>query len=232
MCGRQAAGRHRRIVGKKKIHTRYNLKDGKRVPGATTIGGIMDKPAMLPAAVKLTRAGMDYKKVWEEKADIGTLTHSMILAHLKQIELDLSDYTPNQVSVAENCFLSYLEWERVTYKDKPMYAIRIEEPMVSEEDGFGGTPDIITEEDSKLILTDFKTGTGIYEEHYIQMAAYDRLCEVNGYDIDKYRILHIPREESESYTEIWTGDLSLYWEIFECCFTIYQTRKLIKRGKK
>ena len=83
-------------MGKKKIHTRYNLKDGTRVPGATTIGGILDKFGLVPAAVKLTRAGMDYKKVWEEKAEIGTLTHSMILAHLKKTELDTLDYTPNQ----------------------------------------------------------------------------------------------------------------------------------------
>ena len=64
---------------KDRAHITYRLKNGKRVPGASTVAKIGDDPsALMYWAWDLGKQGIDYKKAREQAADIGTLAHFLI----------------------------------------------------------------------------------------------------------------------------------------------------------
>jgi hypothetical protein len=63
---------------KTKAHIIYKLADDSRVPGCTTICGILDKPALLEWANRIGLQGIEMRRYVDDKADIGTLAHDMI----------------------------------------------------------------------------------------------------------------------------------------------------------
>jgi len=214
-------------MSKDKIHQIYKNKAGESLPGVTTITGMFDKPGLAPAAVKLTKQGFDYKAVWDNLRDIGTLVHRMIMCHIKDNTLVNDDFTSGQIDKAENCFLKYLEWER-QHKIDP---ILVEEPMVSELYGYGGTLDYFGEVDGKLAIVEYKSGKGIYDNYWYQVAAYDQLIkEVSGVsDIHGYRILNIGRDETENFIEEQRTNLAREFNIFLSALNIYKLKKEARR---
>lgn len=180
---------------KSKVHIRYRDERGP-VPGTTTITGQLAKPALVHWAWNLGTRGIDYKKYTDDKADIGTLAHAMVLAHLVGTDPCLKDYSQAQIDQAENCLLSYYEWE----KGREIEIIVAEEPMVSEAYRYGGTPDIVAMVDGVPTLIDLKTGKGIYDEYALQLAAYEQLVEeAVGKTLDSRLILRIGRDEDEGF---------------------------------
>jgi len=216
-------------MAKDGAHIRYKKKDGTIVPGVTTVLGVLAKPALIHWAWKLGTEGKDYRKVRDDKADIGTGTHYMILCHLRGAEPDLSDYTKNQIDAMENAMLSFLEWE----KQHPHTPVMVETPLVDEEYEYGGTPDLVTQINGGIDLIDFKTGKGIYDEMVYQLAAYKHLVEnTKDITIARCRILRIGRDESEGFEEKVCTNVSKEWLIFEDCLSIYTTKKMIKDERK
>ena len=216
---------------KEQAHQRYKTKDGVIVPSVTTIISLLNKPALVPWANKLGLQGIDVAKYVDKTAEIGTLTHQMILDYFKNIETDFSEYSPETKDKAENSFLSFLEWK----KNKVIEPILIEKMGVSEGWGFGGTFDFYGIVDKVFTLIDFKTGSGIYPEMSIQLAAYKTLVEYDyeiSYKIKQAVILRIPRTEDEKFEiKVWT-DLDKQWEIFKRLLEIYKLQKEIKEVNK
>lgn len=217
---------------KTRAHQVYKQKEGRIVPGVTTVLGILDKPALLYWAWNLGMQKVDYRKFKDDKAEIGTLAHQMVEDHLLGAETDFSDYSPKQRDQAENSFLSWLEWE----KQHPIKkVILIEAQFVSEKLPFGGTNDIycILESEGKDFneIIDLKTGKGIYDEYSYQVAALKFLAEEKGHLVDRCRIINIPRTEDEAFLEKTIGpeELEVGWKIFQACLKIYHLRK--KGGK-
>lgn len=211
-------------IKKAKAHTRYALADGTQVPGVTTVLGVLSKPALVPWANKLGLAGIEVGKYVDALAEVGTIAHAMILAHLKDETFDAWEYPPNLVDKAENCLLSYFEWEK-QHKIQPIIC---ESPRVSEDYHYGGTPDFFGYVDGIPTLLDFKTGKGIYEEYFYQLAAYQELLDEHR--IDRAMILQIGRDETEGFSTKEVKDLSREWEIFEHCLAIYELKK--SNGKR
>ncbi len=210
-----------------KAHTQYKLQDGIVVPGVTTVIAILDKPALLRWANNQGLKGIDCFKDRDDKGDMGSLAHSMILSYFKKQELDTSDYTKNQIDKAENSYLKFLEWVR----DKSFEPTYLETPFVSEKYKFGGMPDYVGLINGTPTILDFKTGSGIFEEHLIQVAAYKMLIEGHSISIESLRILNIGRDESESFEERFVGNPDKYEQIFLHCLAIYNLRKQIKGEK-
>ncbi len=213
---------------KTKAHQIYRLKDGTRVPGASTIANMLSKgDALLQWAYNLGLKGEDYKAVRDNAGASGTLAHDMILCHLKNEKVDTSDYSKNQIDKAENSFLSYLEWEK-GHKIEP---ILLETPLTSERYWYGGTPDNIPRLDNEIVLMDYKSG-GVYFESFIQGSGYWQLAIENNIAIlEKLIILGIPRTEDEKFTEkIYTrqqiGDIGI--PIFLKLLEIYYLEKEIR----
>jgi hypothetical protein len=224
-------------MSKTKAHQRYRLKptDGRKkgqiVPGVSTIVGVLDKPALVYWANKIGLKGIEVRKFVDDKADIGTLGHALIIDKLLGRETDTSDYSANQISSAENACLSFYEWQ----KEHDLDIISAEVPLVSEKYRYGGQYDIYGMIDGTKELLDLKTGSGIWEEAYYQIGGYAIMLEEQNCLVERARILNIPRSEDENFQEVVISGrvMELSKAMFLDCLRIYnrkkEVRKLIKK---
>lgn len=213
--------------GKKiKAHIIYKNRAEKRVPGVTTIIGILNKPLLVGWANRLGLQGINSQGYVSDKADIGTLVHEMMFCDLKGIDVNTSFYTAIQIEIAKQSFNKYLNWKK-RYLIEP---IILEEGMVSEKYQFGGTIDNYCLLDGVLTLIDYKTSKALYSEHFIQVSAYRQLLRENGYKVKNSAILRVGRDEMEGFEfmEIPAKKMALCWKIFKHCLEIYSLKKLLK----
>ena len=178
-------------------HTVYRLPDGIIVPGVSTVIGQVSSPWLVDWKVSVTRKGLDYRAIAWESARVGTLAHALVQCHLGGIVPSLLHYSPNQIRLAENALAKFLEYA----KRHDMEPLLLETPMVSEAYRYGGTPDYYGLLDSVPTILDWKTGSGVYDGHYLQAAAYWNLLVENGHPVEGVRILRIGREETGGYQE-------------------------------
>ncbi|MFA5431945.1 MAG: hypothetical protein WC319_03620 [Candidatus Paceibacterota bacterium] len=211
-----------------KVHTVYKTKDGVRVPGVTTVLGILGKPALIHWAWNLGIEGIDYKKFRDDKADIGTLAHDMVMCHLKGEEVDTTGYTEKQIDLAETCFLKYLEWES-QHKIEP---VLLETPLVSEKYRYGGTMDNYCLLDGIPTLVDYKTSKAIYSEMFYQLGGYGNLLIENNYQVERHMILRLGRNEEEGFEVKERIDLEDETKIFLKLAEVYHLQKELKNKYK
>lgn len=229
-----------KIQEKVRTHVIYKKLDGSRLPGVTTILGILNKPALLSWAWGLGNQGISMDAYRDDLAGVGKLVHAMILEHYSpQLAFDKNEYSANDHDRAANSFLSFLEWER-RHTVKPYL---LETAMVDEEEEYGGTPDFVGLVDDIPTLLDFKSGSGIYKESFYQGASYRHLVEFGffladeerkipiGYKTDRAIILNIGRAENEDFTEVVINrPQSVEWEIFRAARRIYRLEKELKKS--
>jgi len=216
-----------------RAHTIYKNAAGKRVPGTTTISGLLDKSRFLvPWANKLGLQGIDSSSYVDEKAKSGTLAHAMAAAELAKAmgnepeAINLADYTGHEIDAAENSFLKWLGW----WKAHKIVPVLAEACLVSEAHQYGGQIDCYASIDGRLALIDNKTSKAIYPEHWIQVAGYALILEELGYQVDEVRILQIGRDESEGFHEEVKTDLSIQKSIFLHCREIYNLQSKLRGG--
>ena len=209
-----------------KAHVVYKTADGTKVPGATTITGLLNKPGLIKWANDLGLEGIDVTKYVDEAAAIGTLAHQMVQDHLQKRPTVTSNYSAIQIDLAQNSFLSYLNWEAGHHIEP----IICEEPMVSEKRRYGGTVDCYCLLDGVPTIVDFKTGKAIYDEYFFQVAAYKELLIEHGHPVEAIKILRIGRDETEGFEERTVTDSRDYFMIFEDLLDIYYLKKKLKRN--
>ena len=213
-------------ISKGKAHIQYRLADGTRVVGVTTALSILAKPALVRWANNLGLQGIDSSKYVDALADIGTLAHAMIEAEIKGEQPDLSCYSPEQVSLAENCLLSWY----ALCKGRTIEPILQEAPLVSEAHGYGGTVDFYGKIDGVLTLADIKTSKAIYSEHRTQTVAYRQLLIENGYPVDDVRIFRVGRDESEAWEDHGVTMIEEHWQLFTHALAIYRLQQRLNKG--
>ena len=103
-----------------RAHTRYYLADGTLVPGATTISGLLNKPALVKWANNLGLQGIDSTKYVDKAANVGTLIHALVEGHITGKTVDTSDFTALEIELAQNGFYKYLDWEK-QHKVEPIF---------------------------------------------------------------------------------------------------------------
>jgi hypothetical protein len=214
------------ISNNTKVHTQYYTKDGDNVVGVTTILNVLAKPFLLDWAWNCGLAKQDYRKIRDKASEIGTITHLLVMHHLKHVTPDLSEYSQQNINVAQNCMKSFYEWEKV-HKIEPLM---LEIPLVSDIYRYGGTPDFIGNIDGKLELIDFKTSKAIYSDYVTQCCAYIQLAKEAGHNINRARILRIGRDDNEGFEERLIVKFDLEFELFKHCLAIYNIQKSLKRG--
>lgn len=208
-----------------KAHTRYYLNSGDSIPGVTTVLQILNKPGLVIWANRLGLEGHDSSKYRDKMADIGTIGHLMIMHYLNKTTPDLTGFSQQDIDTAENCLLSFFEWEK-GHTIEPMI---LEVPLSSDVYGYGGTPDFIGLVDGQLELLDFKTGKAIYNEYFYQLAAYRQLASERGYKLNRARILRIGRDESEGFEERLILKFDNEFQLFLHCLSIYNLLKTMNR---
>lgn len=217
------------IAAMSKAHTVYKLADGTRVPGATTVLGVLAKPALVAWANRMGLQGIDTSKYVRDAATAGTVCHYLIECDLKGETPDLSPFPPALVDLGENGYLKWLDWK----KGKRIVPVCVEEPMVSEVLRYGGTPDAIISLDDVLTLLDFKTSdSGIWPEMRHQVSAYDNLAHEHGYDTQQSIILRFGKDDMNQFEEERVTKLPLHFTMFRLALDIYNLQKELKGGEK
>jgi hypothetical protein len=215
-------------IGGRSVPTQpYKTKDGKRVPGVTTVLSMLgfNKRQLMIWANKEGFEGRDINQRADEAATVGTIAHEMVEMDLKHLPFDATKYPPELVAKAENAYLAWLEWKDFfEFTDT-----QSELALVSEAHGFGGTIDIAAVKKVKSII-DLKTSNGTYEDHLIQIAAYGGLYN-ECYPDDPIRAYYILRlgKEDGSFHYHYYPDLSLCWDTFLHALAIYKAKSVISK---
>jgi len=153
----------------------YKTKDGKRVPGTTTIiGKFKEAGGLIHWAWNLGMQGIDYNERRDKAADAGTLAHALVEGHIRGYSVDMTKEPPDIVKKAQEAFDAFLKWSEGS-KFKPQ---ETELPLISEVHKFGGCLDAMFV-NGELSLGDWKSSSGIYDDHLLQLAGYGILWEEN-----------------------------------------------------
>ena len=226
------------------------MPDGTKVPGVTTICGMLDKPALVGWAGKTMQAwaevhgqqcwnagkeGLDCPGMvgWNEilygardkAADFGTQVHELFEMKLKG-ETIRPEPIPREVAQGLSNAMQWLESTALTVK--PM-----ETPMVSEEFKFGGTPDAVGLSMGRSYVMDWKTGKSIYPEVALQMAAYRQLLREAGYNPEGAHVVVFSREHADFMHRFINADaLDDAWTVFEALLEVRETWLEIQRRFK
>lgn len=213
-------------MGRILAHTTYTLSDGTKVPGASTIANLIISPKLLWWYHKCGKEGIDPRKATDREADVGTLTHSLVEAYFRGEEVDTEEYAPADVSKAESAFINWLIWA----ESHTIEPILVEQPLVSEKHGYGGTPDFYGLLDGKKTLIDIKTSKGIYHSHYCQIAAYSYLLEECGHDVERIYVVRFAKSGEDDFEvhELSAAMCEKYFEIFLLLLRLWRLKKEVK----
>lgn len=161
--------------------------DGTKVDGVTGVLGVINKPALMYWAVNqaiehlqetikpgvaydeiqildmLSSAKAAHRKKKETAADKGSIVHNWIKAHIAGAapEMPFNEECKNSIE-------QFLAWQ----KEHKVEFIESEKILYSKRFRYAGTTDFIAKINGSIVIGDFKTSTGIWDEYWLQIAAY------------------------------------------------------------
>jgi hypothetical protein len=212
-------------------HTVYKNKDGVRLPGVSTIVGVLAKPQLIPWSNRLGLEGIDVGKYVDALANAGTLAHYLVQCDLEGEKPDqkyLDEFSKIDMDRAETGYLKFLDWRSKHHIE----VVATELQLVSEEHQFGGTLDILAKVDGVLKLVDLKTCKAIYgasDDKFTQCAGYDIMAVENGYDVQGVNILRIGRDETEGFEDAPCLSRELHRKRFLLCRSLYAVNAELKK---
>lgn len=162
--------------------------NGDPVPGVTSILKVLDKPALMPWAIGVTRdywleqlqkGRTDFAKIHKESwnasknisktaADIGKNVHAYAEAHFKK--QPLPELLTDEAKRGVEAFHKWLIAHNVEI-------VAAERMVFSKQHWFAGTCDFVAKVDGVLAVGDIKTSSGIYNDYRLQTAAYQHALQ-------------------------------------------------------
>jgi len=209
-------------------HT-YNL-NGKLVPGVTTVlhnslptgqqlitwmvkqGSLytVDQLKLCPEQVSrlpkylleeiVKKSTQASKAVAQQAAGIGTVVHDVAekIEAGQEYDKAVVESHPDKEKI-ENCLKRFEEW-RGENKDE---IIGHEDIIASVVHGYGGKYDRLCKRGGRIILSDYKTSSGIYTAQFIQLAAYAiALEEWKGIEVEGLEILRFGKKDASFETKL------------------------------
>lgn len=177
-----------------RAHQTYRNAAGAKVPGVTTVLGMLAKPALIHWAWSCGKDGLDYDAVSGRAKNVGTVAHALIEAHLHGEQVDLAEVAPAVALQAQDGRTRFQEW----WEAQGLTLIAAEQQMVSERLQVGGTADFLAKRpDGAIILGDVKTSMRIYDEHCIQAAVYAAIAEELGTKVDEVLVVRVGKEPGD-----------------------------------
>ena len=223
-----------------------HMLDGKALTGCTTVLSVIAKPALIPWAVKtcadfILKALEDKKEITpsvveeakkqhrltkEKAGDWGTEVHSWVERWIMaQIVGDKSQepHRPENDLKWQACqhFVKWATDNKVTFKES-------EKNVYSEKMWLGGIVDVVCEIDGKTWIADIKTGSGIYPEHFWQMAAYDMCLEEMGLYPEMTGHIVLNLKKDGTFDERRSVSNEDNKQAFKAALTIYRVQEKIK----
>jgi hypothetical protein len=238
----------------KKGH-KYTVTDKRKTfkpPSVTNITGVIDKSGPISGwAVNVTlnaiknaiHPNIPYdsetlEKIWvsakkqhyfqkKEAADIGTNAHKWLQLYFagKNPELPKPEL-PYRAAV--DAALKWVEQHSVQFLDS-------ERPVYSRKHKFSGRLDGYGKVDGKFSIIDFKTGNGVYEEAWLQTAAYDfAITEETEMRFEQRVIIRLGKLDGHFYSQIQNRDtLKKDWKAFLGAKQLYtRLSEMKKEGKE
>ncbi len=231
-----------RRLERNKPHTKYILSDGTETVGASTIAGI-NKPVdpLRGWAARLAREGKDWRKERDMTADVGHLAHFMIECHLAGEEMDLSEYSDDDIHTAQLAFEKFMNY----WTKNDVQIVASELILVSDKLRYGGTLDLLGIQDEDLILFDWKTSKQIYDSHLMQAVGYKKLFENRNLTpmerawtaipkkIKKVCIVRVGRDVKSNFQQKWIepAKINKYWACFKARLAVYNADRALKNEK-
>lgn len=182
-----------------------HLLDGKPLHGVTTVLRVIAKPALIQWAANmavdhiknnyagnlteelLKEARMAHRTKKEKAGDWGTKLHEAIESYIK------GGTMPDSLdAMGLKALYKFKSWA----DDNKIKFLASEKHLYSRELWIGGICDLIFEMDGKKYVGDIKTSSGIYDEAFFQMGAYDLMLEEMGIynDIAGYMVINLKKD--------------------------------------
>lgn len=219
----------------------YKNAEGVKIPSVTTILGVINKPALIQWANCIGLEGIKVNEYVDDKADIGTLAHSICEYSLVGTPIHWKKYTQEQIKQACKCSQKFFEWKSYQWEFIPI-ASEIE--LISNKYQYGGCIDLLAIVNGRLTLIDFKTCNSIWNEAKYQVSAYKQLINENLHNIRKkyiiprkYRciqdvaILRIGRDEEEGFEFLQIENTKEGFQIFKLALNLYKQIKSFTKKK-
>lgn len=240
--------------GKSKRRT-YTV-NGQVVPSVTTVLGILDKPALMYTSERLAVAGavelaakgelpdtvdgalsrlkareLRFYQQWGKKAETGTIAHEDLLALATGQPLANLDTFSLE---ARGHIRGVSDW----FADARPKTLDAETPVVSRTYGYAGRYDLRAEIAGEVCLIDLKTTSRLprykdgqvkppYDEHVLQLEAYDQAAFESGYESsDRRLVLRVDATGAYDVTESWA-----HWSDFVAILMAYKHLKAMPRPK-
>jgi hypothetical protein len=195
------------------------------VPSVTTIISFVKTQPEYESLIKwsnsLGYSHKDYFETLNTYADFGTNVHEALSYIVTN--RDIPEEIDRRIPFADK--LKYEETLKnfyTFYRQTMPETIYSEKSLLSEKLGYGGTVDWISNEDNKIILTDFKTSASVKEYMIMQLAAYIHLIEDQlDIKIDMARIMLVSTKQfySKTYTR---DELELQYKKFEIIHELFK----------
>jgi len=218
----------------------YRNKLGEKVPGNTTIIGSnlgWKTGGLVHWSWELGKKGLDYRKVREEAAGIGTLVHSRIEALLHKRPEPNEDWfwdgfiddDPHDAETAvENAMEAFFKWQDGTKFE----VTGSEVALICECFQFGTTLDHPGKTyDSKgnveRVILEIKTSKDVYPDFWIQLSAQAHAMQCNYGELPGCHLLHISKEHG-GFDHFYRSKLDKAWEAFLHLRALHGLKKGIK----
>ena len=234
--------------------------DGEYVPSVTGIlRATVAKPALIYWAVNCGAKFVEEyfgevssadSKLWISEEDVKDLksgiksAHSKVSADAIKVGTDAHKYAEDAVSwklgnsievpemPTDPQTLNSVEAFRNWVKDNEVKWLSSEEKIYNRKLKFAGTVDAVAEVNEEFCVIDWKTGSGIYEEMYLQCAAYaECISDIHGREVDAFYILRLDKKTG-AYEAVRSSDIDEHFSAFKHSLGLYHALNTIKNKGK
>lgn len=189
----------------------HYLIKGIKYARVTRINSIIDKPELRAWYAKT--GAVKAKEILKTRSGFGSTIHKLIEVTLKGEKL--SDNYDSFLLDSMNVFNKWIGLHKIETQ-------ALEQHLWSETHHYAGTCDFIGLFDGKIYILDWKTSRGIYDEYWIQMAAYTNAFEEQtGIKVDGVGILQIRDGEYNFITKSYEEIMGIYFPVFLAAKLIY-----------
>ncbi len=167
-----------------------------------------------------------HKTLKQESADLGSAVHNCIEVYLKKQPVSgLIQENPK----IEKPFNAFLEWQK-----NSKFELVESEHIVYSELGYAGTLDCVAKLNGILYVIDFKTSNRIYEDYFMQVAAYVKAYEERtDNDIFNAGILRLGKEDGlPEWREITNKEIAKNFLLFSHLLAFYQEKEVKNEAAK
>lgn len=206
----------------------YRL-NGRSVPSVSTVlnGLGWGQDHLVRWAANLGLQGLDYEIERQKAADIGTIAHELIAAHLLDRAPVTDGFAPELIDAARPCFDAYRAWAR----GHRIKILASEQPLVSSALAYGGTFDAVVRiNDSETVLMDFKSSNWLHAKNVVQVVAYlDLIYECLNKHLNKAIVLRVGKDGEFKALTVEGDDITRGREAFYHLLQLYKLKAPLEK---